>query len=162
MAEMFLAIDGIQGESLDVHHPNEIEIQTWNWDTINPVRWDLNQGGHSTKVKINAVNVTKIADRASVALYQYCVTGKHFKKAKITCRKNDGDQKIEYLIVDMTDVMISKVAWTGQGGEQTLGENIEISFAEFKIRYQLQADSGDATVQPGMDWGFNIQKQMTA
>jgi len=61
----------------------------------------------------------------------------------------------------MTDVMISKVAWTGQGGEQTLGENIEISFAEFKIRYQLQADSGDA-VQAGLDWGFNIQKQMTA
>jgi type VI protein secretion system component Hcp len=62
----------------------------------------------------------------------------------------------------MTDVMISKVAWTGQGGEQTLGENIEISFAEFKIRYQLQADSGDAAVSPGLDWGFNIQKQMTA
>jgi type VI secretion system secreted protein Hcp len=158
---MFLDIDGIHGESLDSEHGNEIEIQSWGWETNNPVRWDLNQGGHSTKVHINAVNVTKICDRSSVALYQYCVTGKHFKKAKITCRKNDGEKKIEYLIVDMTDVMISKVLWSGQGDSQTLGETIELSFAEFKLRYKLQNDMGDSN--PGdQDWGFNIQTQKPA
>jgi type VI secretion system secreted protein Hcp len=155
---MFLKIDGIVGESLDVAHKTEIEIQSWSWDSTNPVRWDLNQGGQSTKAHINAISVNKMCDQASVALYRYCVTGKHFKNARIICRKNDGEQKIEYLTVEMEDVMISKVCWSGQGESQTLPETIEISFAEFTLKYKTQRDSGDASGD--MMFGFNIQSQI--
>lgn len=159
MAEMFLQIEGIQGESIDSWHPNEIEIQSWSWFTNNPVRWDLNQGGQSSKVHVDHIIVNKICDQASVALYRYCVTGKHFKTARIICRKNDGEQKLEYLTVDMTDVMIQKVNWNGQGGDQTLGESIEVSFAEFTLTYKTQQDSGDAA-NGDMTFGYNVQTQI--
>ena len=31
MAEMFLKLDGIEGESLDSVHTGEIEIKDWQW-----------------------------------------------------------------------------------------------------------------------------------
>jgi type VI secretion system secreted protein Hcp len=158
MAEMFLKLDGVKGESLDQKHGEEIEIKKWDWTTICHVKWDLNQGGQSTKVDIQGITVEKICDKASVILYQCCVTGKHIPTARITCRKNDGDQKIEYLVVDLTDIIVSKVSFSGDGNEQALNETVELSFAEFKLNYSVQADTGAAA--PGATtFGFHIQKQ---
>lgn len=155
---MFLKIEGIQGETLDVHRQTEIEIQGWGWEVWNPIKWNLNQGGQSTKAHIKEMTVTKICDQASVALYQYCVTGKHFKSARIICRKNDGDNKVEYLTIEMDDVMIQSVNWSGQGDSPILNETLELAFAEFNLLYRTQQDSGDA--KGGIQFGFNIQKQL--
>lgn len=157
MAEMFLKLDGIEGESLDSVHTGEIEIINWNWENKNVVKWDQNQGGQSTKVDVGELSITKFCDKASPTLQQNCVTGKHIKNGTITCRKNDGEQKVEYLVVKLTDIMISKVHWDGDGGDQSLKEQIGISFAEFRIDYKLQNDTGTAGGVKG--FGFNVQKQ---
>jgi type VI secretion system secreted protein Hcp len=159
MGEMFLKLDGVDGESLDQVHTKEIEITSWHWVTVNHVRWDMNQGGQSTKVDVNEIRIDKICDKASVVLYQNCVTGKHITGAKITCRKNDGDQKVEYLIVELKDVMVSKVEWTGDGNNQSLNETVELSFAEFKLNYNIQQNQGDAA-GGATTFGFHIQKQL--
>jgi type VI secretion system secreted protein Hcp len=157
MAEMFLKLDGVPGESLDKTHASEIEILSWHWATENHVRWDLNQGGQATKVNIHEIKIDKICDKASVVLYKCCVTGKHIPSAKITCRKNAGDQKFEYLVVELTDVMVSKVSWDGRGEEQALNEAVELSFAEFKLNYTTQQDLGQAS--GAINFGFHVQKQ---
>lgn len=159
MAEMFLKLEGIDGESLDEVHRGEIEIINWGWENTNTVKWDQNQGGQSTFVKVGELTVTKFCDKASPTLQQSCVTGKHIKRGIITCRKNDGEQKVEYLVVKLTDIMISKVHWEGDGGDQSLKEQIGISFAEFRIDYKLQNDMGNAGGMLG--FGFNVQKQTT-
>ena len=157
MAEMFLRLDGVKGESLDQTHSDEIELKKWDWTTSNHVKWDLNQGGQSTKVDVKEITIEKICDKAAVILYQCCVTGKHIPTARITCRKNDGDQKVEYLTVDLKDIMVSEVAWNGDGGEQMLPETVKLSFAEFKLNYSVQADAG--TAAGATSFGFHIQKQ---
>ena len=81
------------------------------------------------------------------------------KNGKITCRKNDGENKVEYLVVKMTDIMVSKVVWAGDGNDQSLNETLEISFAEFHLDYKVQNESGDAA-QGSTSYGFNIQKQL--
>jgi type VI secretion system secreted protein Hcp len=156
---MFLHIQGIVGESLDNYRKGWIEIQNWNWETSNPIRWDVNQGGQSTKAKIEKIVVQKACDQASAALYRYCVTGKHFKHAQLICRKNDGEKKLDYLTIDMDDVMIQKVNWTGQGDLQTLSETIEIQFAEFEIKYKTQHDSGESSAKGDQTFRYNLQTQ---
>jgi type VI secretion system secreted protein Hcp len=157
MAEMFLKLDGIEGESLDSVHGGEIEIKGWGWPTINNVRWDVNQGGQSTKVEVKDIELHKVCDKASVTLYQCCVTGKHIKSGTITCRKNDGDQKVEYLIVTLTDLMVTKVEWTGQGDAQALDETVCLSFAQFRLDYKVQNDTG--TAAGAKSYQFNVQTQ---
>jgi type VI secretion system secreted protein Hcp len=157
MSEMFLKLDGIEGESLDSVHKGEIEIKSWTWSTENHVRWDVNQGGQSTRVEVHDIGVVKSCDKASVTLYQCCVTGKHIQGGTITCRKNDGDQKVEYLIVKLTDIMVTKVDFTGDGESQALGETLSLSFAEFRMDYKVQNDTGNAA--GAKSFQFNVQKQ---
>jgi len=157
MGEMFLKLDGIEGESQDFAHAGEIEILKWNWDTTNHTRWDVNQGGQSTKVTIQDISVDKICDKASVTLYQCCVTGRHIKNATITCRKNDGEQKVEYLIMRLTDVMVTHVHFEGDGNNQSLNENVGLSFAKFRMEYKVQNDTG--TAAGAKSYEFDVQKQ---
>src|SRR5947207_5591535 len=118
MAEMFLELEKVLGESLDHEHKDHIEIKQWQWTTENKVTWDVNQGGQSTKVKIEHIELKKICDKASPILHQCCVTGRHIKSGKITCRKNDGDSKFTYMVVDMTDIMVRKFYWASAGTDQ--------------------------------------------
>jgi type VI secretion system secreted protein Hcp len=158
MGEMFLKLDGIEGESQDFAHGGEIEILSWNWDTHNTVRWDVNQGGQSTKTEIKEITINKICDKASVTLYQCCVTGKHIKNATITCRKNDGEQKVEYLIMKLTDVMVAHVHFEGNGENQSLNESVQLSFAKFRMDYKVQNDTGNAA--GGVkSFEFDVQRQ---
>jgi type VI secretion system secreted protein Hcp len=157
MAEMFLKLDGVEGESLDENHKNEIEILSWGWGLDNPSSFALGQGGQSTKVNFSAINLNKICDKASVALFKCCTTGKHIASGKITCRKNDGDSKVEYLTIELTDIMVSNFQWSGNGYDTTLSESVQLVCAEFKQSYKLQQDTGSAG--GATDFGFNIQSQ---
>lgn len=161
MAEMFLKFDpDIAGESLDAVHTNEIEVKAWNWEAINKVKWDINQGGQSTRMDISAVSIQKTVDSATHLLFQYCSNGKHITNAKLTARKNNGDDKVEYLILTMNNVMVSKMHWEGNGDEQYVAETVELSFAEFKMEYKTQDDTGAG--QSKGEHGWNVQKQKAA
>jgi type VI secretion system secreted protein Hcp len=160
MPEMFLKIPGVEGESMDeaqpVAHKNEIEIKAWNWVTECTIKWEMGQGGQSTKVMIHEIMIEKLCDKATVNLYGACVTGKHFKEAFITCRKNNGDQKVEYLTVHLEDVMVGHVEFTGDGNEQSLNEKVHLVFAQYKMHYTVQEDLGGGGGV--VDFGYNIQK----
>jgi type VI secretion system secreted protein Hcp len=160
MGEMFLKLQGIDGESLDeaspIAHKDEIEIKTWTWNTECKVLWEMNQGGQSTKAEFGSIKIDKLCDKATVNLYQYCVTGKHIPTGKLTCRKNDGDQKVEYLVVELKDIMISHVEFQGDGEATALKESVHLSFAEFKMKYSLQKDLGQAG--GATEFGYHIQK----
>jgi type VI secretion system secreted protein Hcp len=159
MAEMFLELKDVNGETLDAEFSskNAIEIQQWSWKASNNVRWDINQGGQATKASIEWIELQKWCDKASPTLHQCCITGKHIKSGKITCRKKDGDAKFTYMVLDLTDIMVNHFRWEGNGDEQSLREVVQLSFAEYNISYKLQADSGNP--QGSSDFGFNIQKQ---
>jgi type VI protein secretion system component Hcp len=158
MAEMFLTLRDVKGETLDEKRPNtDIEIKEWKWGSSALVKWDRNQGGQTLSSKYEKITIIKTVDRASATLLKCCLTGKHIADGTITCRKKDGDQKVDYLIVDLTDIVVSKVDWQGGGTEDVVGEEICLEVAEFMMHYKLQGDSGDAS--GSTDFGFNIQTQ---
>jgi type VI secretion system secreted protein Hcp len=159
MAEMFLKLEKIDGESIDQDHKDWIEIKSWSWNTTNTVKWHLNQGGQSTQVKVNGIKVDKICDKASVTLYQNCVTGKHIPSGQIVCRKNDGENKVEYMILELKDIMISDVTFTGNSGDQSIDEAITLEFAEFNLKYKVQGDSGNPAGYKGFSFHIQTQEQ---
>lgn len=158
MPEMFLKFHDIEGESLDEVHRGEIEIKSWAWSAKAIVSWERNQGGQCSKTWYEKVAIEKCVDKASATLLQCCLTGRHIRHATITCRKNDGEQKLEYLVVKLKDVMVSLVKWAGAGEETQLPESIELQCAEIENTYKPQKDSGDTDGK--LSFGYNIQTQV--
>jgi type VI secretion system secreted protein Hcp len=159
--DMFLKLDGIDGESIDdasPAHKNEIDIIGWSFGGTNPANYAQGQGGQQSKPTFQEFNIVKVCDKASVTLLRAMSGGQHIKTGKITCRKaiKDSD-KLEYLTVDLTDVQVTNISWSGSGGEQHLHETVSLTAAQFKTTYKLQQDTGAAG--GGNDMTYNLQTQ---
>jgi len=156
MADMFLWLKDIEGESLDADHENEIEIMQWGWKMNNPAPLKLSQQNQSSKVVVDNIEIQKTYDKASVTLVKYLTTGQHISDAIISCRKNAGDWKVEYLRIQLKDVMIKAIDWKG-GDRDVSPETVTLNFAEFDITYSLQESDGIGTDM--VNYGFDIMTQ---
>jgi type VI secretion system secreted protein Hcp len=145
--DMFLKIGTIEGEATDKKKPKWIDVLAWSWGVSNSGTTHQGMGGGSGKANVQDLSVTKYVDASSHALLGACTTGEHFTTANLVVRKAAGkDKTIEYIKIDMEEVMITSVSTGGSGGEDRLTENVSFNFAEFEYAYTPQkADgSGDA------------------
>ena len=114
--DFFLKIDGIDGESKDAKHKNEIDIQSFSWSETQVGTGHA--GGGSGGGKVNMADVqfnSKYLSKASPKLFLCCATGEHIKKAVLVCRRAGKDQQ-EYLSWTFSDVLISSYHTSGHEG----------------------------------------------
>ena len=160
--DMFLKLEGIKGESVDEalpSHKDEIDIISWSVGVSNPASFALGQGGQQSKPTFSDFSITKYVDKASAALMNACATGKHFDSGQITCRKaRGGSDKLEYLVIKLTDVLVTSVHHSGSGNEQYVHENVSITCAVIEVTYQGQADA-DGSPAGNFDFQYDLQKQ---
>jgi len=159
--DMFLKLDGIEGESQDHKFKDWIEVQSWNWGVHQNATAHRGTGlGHS-KASFQELHVSKHLDKGSVKAFKACAKGDHIKTAKLVCRKAGGENPLEYFTIEMEDVLITNVAFSGHGGGGTqVSETLALSFAKFKETYKPQSKTG--TAASNVDWGFSINENKDA
>lgn len=140
--DMFLKLEGIEGEAQDAVHKNEIELLAWSWGMSQSGTTHTGTGGGSGKVAVQDINITKYTDRATSVLMNFCCNGKHISKGTLTIRKAAGDEPIEYLVIDMQEIIVTNISMGGSGGEDRLTENVSLNFMEFHQKYTPQDDTG--------------------
>jgi len=161
MADMFLDLDDITGESLDYDHLDEIEVHGWSWGLSNNASFrirDAREGAPHTSV--NHLTINKVLDSASVSLVQYCALGTHIAKGYFACRKNTGDRSgvTDFMTIELTDIKVLSVQWPGQGaGEHGFPETIELEFVKFDMTYKKQAQEGQ--LYGARNFPFSIPEQ---
>lgn len=139
--DMFLKIEGINGEAQDAKHKKEIDVLAWSWGASQSGTTHMGGGGGSGKASFQDISVTKWVDSASFELLRHLAKGKHVKEALLTVRKA-GDNPLEYIKLTMKDCLISSVSTGGSGGEDQLTENISINFGQFVYEYTSQKPDG--------------------
>ena len=63
--DIFLKIDGIDGESMDDKHKNEIEVLSWRWNIHQESTMHAGSGLGSGKVSVTNLSFEHYIDRAS-------------------------------------------------------------------------------------------------
>ena len=153
--DMFLKLDGIKGEAQDAKHKEEIDVLAWSWGAAQSGTTHMGSGSGSGKVSVQDISVTKYVDKSSGTLLQHCCTGKHISKGELIVRKA-GDKPLEYIKIEMKDIIVAHVSGGGSGGEDRLTENVALNFGEFKYIYTTQAKDGSAG--PKVEFGWSISK----
>ena len=110
-------------------------------------------GSGAGKVNVQDISLTKYIDKASTDLMKFCTNGDHITEATLTVRKAGGDA-LEYIIIVMTDIIVSSVSTGGSGGEDRLTENVTLNFGSYTIKYTPQNNDGVAEVPT--TWGWDI------
>jgi type VI secretion system secreted protein Hcp len=126
--DIFLKINGIDGESQDSSHKNEIEISNWSWNISQDSNMHAGSGGGSGKATVEDLVFEHFIDRSSPNLMKYCLTGKHIDQAVLVARKAGGNP-LEYLKLTMGDVIVTRVAPSGSSEDVRMREHVHLSFA---------------------------------
>ena len=98
-------------------------------------------GAGAGKVSVQDISVTKYVDAASSVLLSHCCDGTHIKTATLVVRKAGGTP-LEYIKIELEEILITSVSTGGSGGEDRLTENVSLNFAKFKYSYQPQKADG--------------------
>jgi type VI secretion system secreted protein Hcp len=152
--DMFLEITGeIEGESQDAKHKKSIDVLAWSWGMSQSGSFHVGGGGGSGKANFQDISVTKWLDSSSAILMVYCANGDHFTDAKLTVRKA-GKKPLEYLIIEMKDVLVTSVSTGGSGGGDKLTENVSLNFRAVKVSYVPQKADGTGAAAKEFQWNI--------
>ncbi|WP_256645128.1 Hcp family type VI secretion system effector [Thermomonas paludicola] len=151
-SDIFLKIDGIDGESADSKHKGEIDVLAWSFGASNSGSMAYGGGGGTGKVAFQDMTITKRIDKSSPKLLEHCANGKHIKKAVLIARKQGGAQ-MDYVKVTLSDLLVSSISLAGSGDDS---ETISLNFGHIEYIYTAQKSDGSKEGDTGMKW--NIKK----
>ncbi len=161
MAEMFLRLEGIVGESIDLAHGGprphvkEIELIGWNWELKSESKFELKPEESAKLMKPEKITVVKGVDLASTTLMQFCTLGTLIKKATLTCRKKAGDQRLEYLVLNLTDAKVMSVNWEKE--EHIVKETVDLAFVTIEAKYLRQENKTGAAAGGSINFGWDFE-----
>jgi type VI secretion system secreted protein Hcp len=153
--DYFLKIDGIQGESSDDKHKDEIEVISWSWGEAQVGTMAYGGGGGAGKVQMQDFHFVMRVNKAFPKLMEKCATGEHIKSAFLTCRKAGGSQQ-EYLKYTFSDVLVSSYQTGGGGGSDVVPvDQVSLNFSKIEVEYKEQ--KLDGTLGGAVKAGYNLK-----
>ena len=157
--DYFLKIEGIEGESGDKKHKNEIDLESWSWGESQSGTSGSGGGGGAGKVVMQDFHFVMKINKASPKLLLACANGEAFKKAVLICRKAGKEQQ-EFLKYTFSDLLISSYQTGGSGGSDIVPtDQISFNFAKIEMEYKPQKADGslDSPVTAGYDLKANVK-----
>lgn len=143
--DMFIKIAGIEGESEDAGHKNEIDVLSWVWEVSQQTNMHSGSGGGSGKATVSDLEFVHAVDKSTPNLLKYCLTGKHINEAVLAIRKAGGTP-LEYLKITMNDIIVTSVRPTGSVKDETrINEVVRLSFSRVKEEYVVQNAQGGSS-----------------
>jgi type VI secretion system secreted protein Hcp len=158
--DAFLHIDGIKGESLDDKHKDQIEVDSYGFSLTQSGRGVGTAGGHATgRVDFGDFYVSKALDAASPNLYLACANGTVHKSAILTLCRAGGD-KLEYMKIELKDVMIKSVQPSGNGQGDVPTETVNFAYGWMGWTYtQQDPTTGKAKGNVAAAWDLKANKK---
>jgi len=150
----FLKIDGIEGESTDIAHKSEIDVQAWSWGVTHPSS-SPGSGGGVGKAAFQDLHFVARISKASPKLFLSCATGTHHKLAALSGTRTAGKGKsTDFLKYKLSDVQVTSVQHSGSESEPPM-DQFSLSYRTFEISYSPQTPSG--ALGPAVTAGFDLQ-----
>ena len=140
-SDIFLKLGDIKGESVDDKHRGEIDVLSWSWG-MSTGTGKVKRGTIAPKC-IQDLQLTKFVDASTPPLIMHGVMGQSAKEATLTVRKSGIKEQQEYLVIKMTDVMVTSYQTGGSSGDnQPLVDTVVLNFSSIEGEYRPQKADG--------------------
>lgn len=145
--DMFLKIDGIDGESNAHKHKGEIELLSFSWGLSNQTS-STGSGGGAGKVQVSDFSIVKQMGASSPLLMEKCCSGEHIPSVTITLVNKE--TKEEFYQIKLNDCLISSYQTGGANG----GGAVPMDQVSFNFRnMDLQASGRNGGTQVSCGFG---------
>ncbi|MBS1825240.1 MAG: type VI secretion system tube protein Hcp [Acidobacteria bacterium] len=154
--DYFLKFEGIDGESHDSKHKNEIDLESWSWGETNTGTGHSGGGHGAGKVVMQDLHFVSKFQKSSPKLMLACACGEHINKATLVCRRAGTEQQ-EYLKIVLTDVLVSSYQVGGSShGDVVPTDQFSLNYAKIEFDYKPQKQDG--TLDSSVKAGYNIKE----
>ena len=150
--DYFLKITGVQGESRDNAHKDEIEVESWTWGLSKPAVTGPGGAGRAT---FQDFSILKRVDKSSPRLAQAGVKGEHFPEAVLAARRAEGPNfSTDFLVIRLSDITISSYEEAGESQSAPM-DSIDIVFSRIEYSYTVQ--KADGTLDAPVKWSWDLK-----
>jgi type VI secretion system secreted protein Hcp len=148
MANYYLQIDGINGESVASGFEKQIEVGSWSFGASSPA--DVGGGGLSAGTpSLSDFTCTFDLDSASYQILKDLYQGTHVDKTTFTgVKTGGGGTPYNYMQVIMSNCFITGFN-TGGGGDGVPSATMSLAYAQIEYDYYTQDTSSGQTTQAG-------------
>jgi type VI secretion system secreted protein Hcp len=140
--DYFLKLDGIQGESQNTNHSNEIQIMSWSWGGAQYSSVAGTGGSGAGKVSLSDFSIMANFDKATPKLFKSLCEGTHVKTGTMTAIKAGANSK-PYLTVDFTELFVSSLQISASSEVPMISASF--TYNTIKIEYSVQDEKGNLT-----------------
>ncbi len=147
VVDMFLKIDGVDGESSDPEHKNEIQIEGFRLGLVSPRDSYTNE--HTGVRKWAPLSVRASIDTSTPLLYDKLIHNAKIPKAVLTCRKA-GKEQVTYFKVTLSEVSVAKINsgdLEATGGDVIPHCDFDLAFGKIEIVGCPQTSKGSTSGQ---------------
>ncbi len=163
--DIFLKLDGIDGESTTKGHEKEIEVVSYD-QSIDSTVPSGGGGGGAGKSTFSGVRFRKLLDTASIPIALACASGLHIASARFAFRRAPSD----FYVVTLEDVVVTHTGQCATTGIQSplafetlakspagtaLLEEVTLHFA--KIRWEYRQTGPRGTALPPIIGGWDVK-----
>jgi type VI secretion system secreted protein Hcp len=149
-ADIFLAIDGIPGDSTDAQHKNQISIESFAFLAKRP----------STRttgaVRFSGLRLDKVYDVSSPRILSAATSGRHLKSATVTFSTGSDAGSTNVLTYKLSDVAVSSYEQGGANPDAkalgSLEEEIGLSPARVQVTEKTFSANGNAGPAVTSNW----------
>jgi type VI secretion system secreted protein Hcp len=152
--DMFLRLYQINGESLDAARKGDIDVLAWSWGASNSGTTHIGGGGGAGAPNVQDISVTKYIDKSSPTLLLNTMNGKRIASGELVVRKAGLKQPLEYLKIEMKDILITSLSTGGSGGEDRLTENVSLNFGRYRLTYTPENQDGTPGTPLVVQWNI--------
>jgi type VI secretion system secreted protein Hcp len=142
-AEVYLTVDGVEGEAKAEGFEGQIVLDSFQLGANNPTSIGAGGGAGAGKVTLSNFTVSKKTDKSSVPLFLACCKGQHFADAEVTIRKAGGEQ-IEFLKYKFDTLFVEDISWSGGTGDDLPTELLSLAYGSVEMTYTPQKKDGSA------------------
>ena len=141
--DIFLKLDGIEGESTARGHEKEIVVLSYEQGIDTPIIQQGGGGGGAGRPTFSGVRLRKAVDAASIPLLLACASGTHIKDARFTFQR-PGQTPFDFYKVSLEDVLVTRVSQRAGTGPQ-----YPLSFEELDAGADSVGFLDDVTLEYG-------------
>jgi type VI secretion system secreted protein Hcp len=157
--DIFLKIDGIEGDSTDKAYEKQIEVLSYSTGLAQSIGGVASAQGARTggRADFAPFAVVKRLDAASPKLASYCASGKSIPTIKLAlCRATD--EKTKFMEYTLSGVIVSSVNTSGSGSSEDPIPMEEVSFVYNKIQWAYTSTSADGVKGAEQQAGWDLTK----
>ena len=138
--DMFLKLSDIKGESLDEGHRDWIQVESFSWGATNALA--AGRGGAAAgKVSLQDFHFVQRVNKASPLLMQAACSGEHIPEGTLAVSRKAGEKQQDYLIVKLTDILVSSYQTGGSSGSDVPMEQVSLNFSKVVVEYHAEDGS---------------------